>query len=268
MMEKKKDRTSMKILCGVTFLIMIGVNMLANTLPINGKMTGDVTANAQNLFTPAAWVFSIWGLIYFLVACFTLYYIGFFRGGKRYNSSNAFLHIGLLFSISSLGNAIWIFCWHYQKFGLSLVFMLIILASLILINQVTHQMHLGNREKFFLQLPFSVYFGWISVATIANVTTLLVSMGFRGGGISESIWTMVVIVVGMIIGVMTLLKNKDLAYILVFIWAYTGILVKHLSSEGFYGQYIGVIATVIVCIAIFMLSGIHILLKRNGDTGK
>lgn len=141
--------------------------------------------------------------------------------------------------------------------------MVVILVCLIIINQSIKKENLSFREKFFIKFPFSIYFGWITVATIANITTLLVSLSWDGFGISEPIWTVIIISVGSIIGIATVLRNRDIAYGLVLVWAYAGILIKHTSPSGFANQYIGIITTVIISIGLLMVTEIYVFLKAE-----
>ena len=260
-----KVKSSVKIIVAVTFLLMIIVNILANSLPINGQTTGEVADSYPNLFAPAGITFAIWGLIYLLLACFTLYLLGFFRGKLDTIKADMLNKVGLVFSISSIANAAWIFSWHYNKIPLSMLLMIVILICLIVINCIVVNEKLTTREKFFIRLPFSVYFGWITVATIANVTTLLVSLGWNGFGLPEPFWAVVIIIVGMLIGSTTIIRNRDIAYDLVMVWAYVGILIKHISKNGFAGQYPAVIYTVIACVIIFVAIGFYVLFfkKKN-----
>ncbi len=265
-MYSNKLNGSIKIFVSVTFLIMIIVNSLANILPINGQGTGQVSDLYPNLFAPAGLTFAIWGVIYLLLAVFTLYLLGFFQGNKSEVKAEILSRIGIVFSISSIVNALWIFSWHYHLIPLSMVLMLVILVCLISINLMIKGERLTDREKFFVKLPFSVYFGWITVATIANATTLLVALGWNGFGISEQTWAIVIIIIGMLIGSATMLRNNDISYGLVLIWAYVGIWIKHTSASGFASQYMSVITTVIVCIVLFIIAQIYIIFfKRKNN---
>jgi len=138
------------------------------------------------------------------------------------------------------------------------------LASLIKIILILKRQKLSTKEKLLIKLPFSVYFGWITVATIANITTQLVDWNWNGFGISEPILTIVVLAVGAAIGIVTILSNKDIAYGLVLLWAFAGILIKHFSPDGFAGEYTGVITMVILSMAAFVVSITAVLLKRKG----
>ncbi|TWH83625.1 tryptophan-rich sensory protein [Sedimentibacter saalensis] len=262
-MFANKVKSSVKISVVVTFLIMIVVNALANILPINGQTTGEVSNSYPNLFAPAGVTFSIWGLIYLLLAAFTLYLLGFFQDYSDTIKANLLNKVGIVFSISSVANAAWIFSWHYNKIPLSMVLMLVILDCLIFINYLIKNERLTAKEKLFINVPFSVYFGWITVATIANATTLLVSIGWDGFGISEPTWAVIIIITGMLIGTLTMIINKDIAYGLVMLWAYAGIYIKHTSKSGFDGQYPAVIYTVIACMIIFILSEVYLLYYKR-----
>jgi len=262
-MGMKLSEAPIKIVVVVTYLVMIVVNALANILPINGIDTGAVSDSYPNLFAPAGLTFSIWGVIYLLLAGHTLYQFGLFQGDKSKVKTELLKKVGIVFSASSVVNAAWIFSWHYGMIGLSVILMLVLLLSLIYINQLTHKEKLDQKEKLFIRMPFSVYFGWITVATIANITTLLVDIGWNGFGISESVWTILIILIGLAIGAITMIRNHDIAYGLVIIWAYAGILIKHMSEDGFAGQYSGIITTVIASIVLMGVAIGYVLFAKK-----
>lgn len=253
-MNEKNPSTPVKVIVVVTYAVMIIMNALANILPINGKGTGEVSDSYPNLFAPAGITFSIWGVIYLLLAMYVLYQLGVVKSGSRDGNRNLLTRIGITFSISSVANTLWILTWHYDLILLSLVLMIVILVSLIMINFMTKNAVLSGRERLFIRLPFSVYFGWITVATIANVTALLVDMGWNGFGIRESIWTIVILAVGAAIGIVTMFSFRDMAYGVVLIWAYGGILYKHISPDGFDRNYIFVIIAASICIFLFVMA--------------
>ncbi|WP_438318111.1 tryptophan-rich sensory protein [Sporosarcina sp. FA9] len=259
-MEKNDTKTSIKLMVMITYLIMVTMNVLANVIPINGITTGEVSDKYSNLFAPAGYTFIIWGLIYILLAGYTVYQLGIFQYvNKNYLLLNK---IGVYFSISSIANTLWILSWHFDKIGYSVILMVVILLCLIQINRITSNEILSKAEKLFIRLPFSVYFGWITVALIANITTYLVSIGWGGFGISEEAWTILILLVGVIIGTITMLSNRDVAYGLVFVWAYIGILEKHVSVNGYNGQYPSIIVMVASCI-LFLIVELLYLFKAN-----
>ncbi|MBK5201974.1 MAG: tryptophan-rich sensory protein [Spirochaetaceae bacterium] len=253
-------KSKIKILVVLTFIIMIVTNVLANTLPLNGMNTGVVSDSYPNLFAPAGITFAIWGVIYLLLGMFSFYQLGIIN--KNDNISSELLNkIGIIFSISSIINTIWIFTWHYKIIPLSMIFMIGLLVCLIKIVNAIKEEKLSTKEKLFVKVPFSIYFGWITVATIANATVLLVSLNWNAFGISESIWTVIIIIIGAIIGILTLLTNKDYFYGLVFIWAYYGIIIKHTTEYN--SRYPSVIITAIICIIVVLAANIYAFTKKE-----
>lgn len=241
---------AIRLITIIAFVIMIIANALANILPINGLNTGQISNSYPNLFAPASITFSIWVIIYILLGIYSIYQI---YALKNSETDEDFLNeIDFYFIISSLANALWIIAWHYLIIWLSLIHMLLILVCLININTLIQKKSLDQKVSKVISLPFGIYFGWITVATIANVTTFLVSINWNGFGIPDYIWTIVVLITGLIIGSVTTYKIKNLFYNLVFIWAYTGILIKHIQKSGFGANYLSVIVTLLISLFIFV----------------
>ena len=219
---------------------MVYVNFLANALPINNRSTGEISDSYPNLFAPFGFTFAIWGVIYIFLGLFVLNQFLI----KKEN--RLFRKINLLFILTCILNVIWIFSWHYDFIALSVIIMLglfFTLMKIVLISQ---------KEKFLISTPFSIYFGWISIALIANIAVFLVSISWNGFGIPDYIWTVIVLIIGSVIGVLRLIKDKDIAYGLVFVWAYFGILSKHLSSDGFNFNFPSIVYTLIVSMLLFL----------------
>jgi len=217
----------------VAAIMAIGVNALAVILPLNGKTTQELSDALPNLFVPAGITFSIWGIIYILWIVFAAYQARDFF--KKEEKEMPFLHkITFLFILSCIANSAWIFFWHYQYVGLSLLTMIVLLFSLLAIYI---RLNIGRSvvtmtEKLCVHVPFSVYLGWITVATIANVTAFLVSLHWDGWGIDPLIWTIVVISVGTLLTYLMLVLRKDLAFSLVILWAFLGIWLKRMAQPN------------------------------------
>lgn len=239
--------TYLKIIAGVSYGAMVAVNFLANGLPINNRSTGDISDAYPNIFAPAGPAFSIWGLIYLLLGAYVVYQ--FVK--KDRNTEKLLEKINPLFIGTSLANISWIFAWHYDYIGVSVLVMAVLLFLLIKIADILRVEMCTARERFLICAPFSVYFGWITVATIANITVFLVSIGWNGFGVGDVFWMNVILLVGALIGILRMRKDKHIPYGLVLIWAYGWILFKHVSASGFDGQYPSVIATVVVCLVLF-----------------
>lgn len=215
-----------QILNILAFVGVIIVNALANALPINGFNTGELSDMYPNLFVPAGLTFSIWGVIYlFLLVYIISQSLSLFNG----KSTPDFVErIGGLFLINCLANMAWIITWHYQMPLIAFGIMLVILATLIGIYQ---KLEIGRREVLTRELwtahiPFSIYLGWISIATIANLTAVLVDMGWQGGAIGEVNWAIIMIIIGGLLGFFILTTRKDVALGLVLAWAIIGIYIK------------------------------------------
>jgi hypothetical protein len=245
----------------ISFIVMVAVNALANILPFNGMNTGAISDSYPNLFAPAGFTFAIWGVIYFMLGAFVLFgFRGFDHGSIRL----VYKRISTAFIFSSLVNALWIVCWHWKLIPLSMILMILILLSLIYIIIQLKGLRLSQNETRFVRIPFGIYFGWITVATIANMTTLLVSLGWRGALFSEEVWTILILMIGLAIGGATALRNLDFAYGAVLVWAYFGILVKHLMATGFNGAYKGVILTLILSLVLLLsLEGFVFYMNRR-----
>lgn len=260
-MDVNNKNLGLKIVVLVTYLLMITVNALASILPINGLDTGQVSDSFPNLFAPASLTFSIWGLIYLLLAAYTLYQFGLFQQQKTEDREALFAKIGPLFAGSSLANAAWILAWHYLYIALSLLVMLVILFLLIRINLILKDSALSGQDKFFIRLPFNIYFGWITVATIANATSLLVFSGWSQFGLPEATWMLVIVPVGAIIGLLAMFRFKSVAYGLVIIWAYLGIVIKHTSAAGFAGQFPSVVIITVISMIALLAGEVFLLVS-------
>lgn len=254
-MEKRSKELIMALVVLGTYLLMVVVNALANIIPINGQGTGVVSDSYFNLFAPIGLTFAIWGVIYVLLLGFSLYQL-FKR--SVYLDRKDYKIIGGVFTISSIINTVWIFAWHYNQILLSLVLMIGILVSLIVINMTIRKMTLSPVELVLVKAPFSVYFGWITIATIANVTTFLVSIDWNGFGISEVLWTNIMIFIGAVIGALAIRFYKSYVYGLVFVWAYFGIALKHASSDFFDLEYPSVIVVVFISILLICLAEVYL----------
>lgn len=245
-----------KILVPVSYLAMLTVNYLATALPLGGRDTGAISDAYPNLFAPAGYAFSIWGLIYTLLGVYVVYQFS--------RSSDALVaRINRLFVPNALMNAGWLFAWHYDIIWFSVILMLGLLVTLIKMADILSQSSLTSKERFLVRLPFSVYFGWITVAAIANITVFLVNIGWNGFGIADFVWTSIILLVGALIGILRTQKDKNIAYGLVLVWAYFWILFKHLSSSGYDGKYPIVIATVILCLVLFVFFIGRIIFKKK-----
>ena len=213
----------------IAFVFTVIINSLAgSTTLIGGVNTAQISDSNPTLITPAGYVFAIWGVIYVLLGVFVIFQALPSQKEKEYTKK-----IGWLFVLSSIINIAWLFLWQYELLSLSVVLMFLLLATLILIYL---QLGIGKspvtlREKLAVHVPFSVYLGWITIASIANVSVTLVSVNWNSLGINPAIWATLVLVVALMITLLVLATRRDIAYGLVIVWALTGIAVKQSGNQ-------------------------------------
>lgn len=238
------------------FAGVIAVNAMANGLPINGRTTGEVSAKYPSLFTPAGFTFSIWGLIYLSLTAFIIYQA---LPAQRDNAGIA--AVGRLFILNCMANAAWIFAWHYDLLLLSLVLMAVILLSLVGIYRF---LHAGDEvvtagQRWFVQLPFSLYTAWITVAMIANVSVLQLAMGWDNLGVSAASWTILKLALAGAIAAIVVLRRGDLAFGLVVAWAGYGIMINQAGAPIVAG------AAAMLTALVLLLSVAEFLRPRRAD---
>lgn len=201
----------------------IVMNILANALPFNGQGTGEISDRFQVYFVPAGYVFSIWGLIYIGWIAFAVYQ---FLPAQRENLR--LQKLGYWFALSGVFNSAWLLCWHYNLFGLSVLVMLALLGTLIVsyLRLEVGRAAVSTLERWCVDTPVSVYLGWITVATVANVTSWLYSINWSGWGIPAPTWAVIMLLVASLLGLLMALTRRDAGYLFVLIWAFAGIGVK------------------------------------------
>jgi hypothetical protein len=235
----------------LALLATVAVNALANTLPLGGRTTGEISDSFAILFVPAGYVFSIWGVIYAGLLGYAIYQaLPSQRGNLRLARS------GYLFVLSSLANVAWLFAWHFGYTPLSLLVMLVLLSLLITIYL---RLEIGRRqvsraESLLVRLPFSLYLGWITVATVANASAALYSLGWDGLGLTPQTWALIMLFVAAAIGGIVSLTRRDLAFNLVLVWAFTGIAVKQQGVPAVAtGALLAAMLVVVMLLAAFLV---------------
>jgi benzodiazapine receptor len=222
MNEIKQRFTFLQLANIVAFVAVLTVNILSNALPLNGRTAEQVSDALPSYFTPAGYTFAIWGLIYLGLLGFIIYQSLPAQRQKPFQSQ-----VGWLFVISSVLNAGWLFSWHYGFYLLSVGIMLALLVTLITIYQ---RLHIGRsrpetslQERLLVQAPFSLYMGWITVATIANIASVSAYLGFDGFGIAGPVWSAIMMSVAVVVAGILLFNRRNLAYAGVLVWALFGI---------------------------------------------
>jgi hypothetical protein len=212
--------TLQQILVILSIIVTITINVLADVLAINGLNTGAISDSFHVFFVPAGYVFAIWGVIYIGLIAY-----GIYQALPAQKNNPRLQAISWWVVLGGLANCAWIFLWHYEQFVGTLAAMLILLASLIAVY-----LRLGSGltkvttgETWAVRVPFSIYLGWITVATIANVTDVLDYLKWNGFGLTPQTWFLIVIAAVLAISVLMSMNRRDVAYILVILWALVGI---------------------------------------------
>lgn len=242
----------MKWVNTIAFLTMVAINALSNLLPLGGQTTGQIAEAYPSLITPAGMTFAIWGMIYLFLGLFILYQWRLI--GSDSETSQVRTKIGSLFAASCVFNILWLLCWHSGAIGWSVSCILLLLITLAWIQFRIRQIPIGRIGKLAVNAAFDLYFGWIIAAAITNISVWLVKIGWNRFGLSEVFWAVIMLLAGAVIGVCVVYAGHNPLAGCALIWAYAGILIKHLSGSGYSGKYPIIIAAAVLGIACILTS--------------
>ncbi len=242
------------------YIVTLIINGLANTTLIGGRTTADVSNMYPTLITPAGYVFAIWGIIYVLLAIFLVYQALPNQREKPFQKQ-----ISILFILTCVFNISWLFLWQNLYLSYSIILILGFLLSLIAIYV---RLNIGKsnaslKEKLAVHLPFSVYLGWLTIATIANITIALTAANWDGFGLAPETWAILVLAVALLITLAVIVTRRDIAYSLVIIWALAGIAVNQTVGNVILTAEIAIIIIVIALIAVLAAHR----LRKTGKVG-
>lgn len=248
---------TLQILNWVFFMIMVATNYLANAVPFNDKTTGQLSDQYPNLFVPAGITFSIWGIIYLLLLIFCVKQSKNFFSQTPDPSTNALVDkIGLRFIVSCILNSLWILYWHYEHLFFSVIIMLSLLITLIdIVRRINFLSKSAEIQiSMVVKAAFGVYLGWICIATIANITAVLVFFGWNALGQSEAFWTCLMVIIGAMIVSWTLNKLNNAFIGAAVLWAFAGIIIKRIEASEYHRfiVWITVFAIIIVLASIII----------------
>lgn len=212
---------------GVALVITVIINYLSNTGIFNGETMATVSAKYQNLFTPAGYAFTIWGLIYLGLFGFVIYFGPFVR--QTNEKEKLVLKVGWWFLISCLANSLWVITWLYDYTFLTILLMILLFVSLLKIIHHTQSIafHAARSKRIFLKFPFQLYAGWISVALIADIAAYLTKIGWDGFGLSATTWVIIMFAIALIIHLLMIWQRHMPLFGLVAVWALIAISVAN-----------------------------------------
>lgn len=198
------------------FIIMIIMNYLV------GTNVGNVADSNQPIIQPAGFAFSIWGLIYILVFIWIIKQ--FFQ--KTWKDSPAY-KLKYWPIINFLLNSAWILVFTQQMILASVIVIFALLITLIIMHILISSQHYNWFDRF----PYSIYFAWVTVASIVNVFQLTNDNNIDSiVGLDELTWTIIMLSAAGVIGLITSLYFKDWLYPLVIIWPLYAIYVENNSE--------------------------------------
>ena len=250
-------KKTLAIINTVVIVITIAFNSLASAGGISGNTVGGISDKYNTLFTPSGYAFSIWGIIYLALIAFALFQLR--RAFSKEKESDFIRQAGLWMTVANIANILWLYAWLNEYIGLSLGIMLIILVSLmIMVIRL-------NMERWdaplpvivFVWWPISIYSGWIAVATIANVSSLLVSIEWQALLSAEG-WATLMIIVAVILNLVMILLRNMREFAAVGVWALVAISVRHWDSAPVL-QWTALIGAIVLFLAICM----HAFLNRT-----
>ncbi|MEQ8904712.1 hypothetical protein [Ekhidna sp.] len=225
--------------------VVLIVNFLANYLPIGGRTTAEVSKAYPTLFTPAGFTFSIWGVIF---TCLVVYVI--YQYLPRNRDNKTFDRINRHFVVNCAASTLWIFAWHYELITLSLILMVVILSSLIgIYRHVLPGNIVGFKDRLFVRAPFSLYFGWITVATLANISVEQTFIGMDDWIMTKTVWVFVELALAGAIATVMVIRYRDQIFGGVVAWAAWGITENQADTP----EVAGAAAVVMILILVILV---------------
>lgn len=226
----------------IAYLFMVAVNIAADKLPINGQTTGEIANRLPVLLQPSSFAFSIWGLIYFLLAIWLVYSLFPSRRNLPIYKETSWLFI-----VSCILNSTWIIVWHYELFLLSVLVMLSLLFTLLLLYRKLTLL----QSKTFDRVPFSIYLGWIIIASLVNISYYLVYIDWSVFVSAQVTWTIIFMFLGFAIATTFRMTYSDRFIPLVLVWAYVWIGIRQLNSIPFLSYIAFGLAGLLLIISLF-----------------
>lgn len=237
-----KSELIKQILVIVATTGVIFVNYLAGTGAINNTSTGYISDKYPTAITPAGYAFSIWSLIYLGLIAFSIYQ-------ALQKNSERFTKIRTVYILNCAANCMWLYLWHYEQILASVAVMFVILATLVYINLNLLKSE-SAAELWFARVPFNIYFGWITVATILNITIALVYLNVTTSPLLTTVLGCILLAVAVALGIIMQIRFANAAYPLTAVWAITAIAVKQS------GQNTAVVAVAAFSVAALLISAL------------
>lgn len=249
-METLKKQQTLSIVNLLAVIFAIGINYYSQVYTIHGYRVSDKSEEYNNLFTPAGYAFSIWGLIFIAILIFALYQV--YKTFVKKQTFDFISQTSGWFALANIANGLWIIAWLSDYTWLSVVVMLVILFSLmkIVVNTNMERWRAPAKTIVFAWWPISIYAGWISVATIANIAAYLSKIGWDGGFLSPEAWTIALIVIATALNLILVFTRGMREFAVVGAWALIAIYVRHqLTYEAI--AITSLIGAIVILVTVF-----------------
>jgi len=229
-MFHKNEAGSLRISNSIFFVLMIAANIIFEMWPLNHVTTAEISARHDTVLTPAGFTFAIWGVIYLWLFLFVLFQLGAFHKKTEGNNPDLVFSLNALFIISSVANIVWLVAWHFDYIEYSFVLLFIMWVALLIAYIRLSRENMNNKEIFFVRMPFSIYLAWVSIAMVINFAAFLKAFTTDLLGISSEVWMITAIILLTLYTEYFLVSKKDYLFALTALWAFSGILIRNISS--------------------------------------
>lgn len=240
----------LRVIQVLAYVATLLINWAAVAIPLFGRDTGAISDMFPTAITPAGYAFSIWSLIYTLLAGFVI-----LPWLTTYRNHPVWQRLGFWFLVSCVMNMSWIILWHALLISWSVEVMIVLLVSLAVLYVRTRAVRQSGTwaMRVFVSGTFSIYLGWISVATIVNIAVALYRLNWNGWGLSEAQWAIVLLVIAGGLAFYIAYRYRDVAYGGVIAWASYAVAVNQEVIYPDVAWVAKIIAGLIVVNAVFVL---------------
>ena len=250
----------MNYLTLVVYLITVIFNVLGSLGILTGYTVKDISEKYISLVTPANYTFIIWLVIYVALLVYTLYSCNIIKNENSVEERKLISSINSYYFVNLLLNILWIITWVANLVVISTIFMILIFLTLYKISMIIKNAHVNDRQFYYISLPFNLYFGWITVAMLANLNVFIVKIGVNPVSFLGILFTIVLLVLGFIIFVLTYYKNRSLCYLFSIIWGYIGIGINNITEFLFIYKLVFVVELIIILLLLYLF--VKDLLRR------
>jgi len=230
-MFQKKEAAGLRLSNTILYVLMIAANAAFEILALNGVTTAEVSARNDTLLTPPGFTFSIWGVIYAWLFLWILYQHGWFHRKDEGDNPDLVYAVSMFFIISSVGNIGWLYAWHYEFLYLSLVFIVLLWASLFLANGRLNREVRTRKETFFVKMPFSIYFAWVTAALAVNFLVVFNSLTGMVSGLTQEGLAVGSIIIILLFAEYFVIRYRDFVIGLTAMWVFAGLIYRYYDLE-------------------------------------